>query len=106
MKTKQSISSQGMGLIIFFLGIGLIILTFYFAYSVFTEPGALKRFAELAPKSKSEIIESITKMASYLVAAILLWIMGSISSRIAEKGLEMYQTPQNKKSNIEKARRK
>lgn len=89
---KEKIS-LGTGLGVFFLGVGLLLLTFYIAYTVFTNPGSLAGFAELAPDvggGAGQAIGPVVEMISYVVAALLLWVMGSVSGRIAKHGIYMY----------------
>jgi len=89
---EDSFIKSNLGLMVFFIGIGLLILTFYFTYSVFVNPGLVSGFANLAPSvdgELGEILEPVLKMASYLIPVFLLWVMGSISGRIASKGLSM-----------------
>ncbi|KXA95266.1 hypothetical protein AKJ37_00410 [candidate division MSBL1 archaeon SCGC-AAA259I09] len=84
------------GLVVFFLGVGLLLLTFYIVYSVFMHPGALKGFAELAPEMKgegaAELINPMVEVMVYVIAALLLWVMGSVGGRIAKHGLDMYRS--------------
>lgn len=83
------------GLAVFFLGVGLLAFTFYMAYTAFTNPSILSNFAELAPKVEgkaSEIIGPIVEIIPYLIAALLLWVMGSISGRIAKHGLSLFSS--------------
>ncbi|PTD93883.1 hypothetical protein C9439_05430 [archaeon SCG-AAA382B04] len=85
----------GSGVVIFFLGIILLLFTFYVVYSVFTNPEALSGFQALAPQVGGElgqVIGPVVNVMTYLVAALLLWVMGSISGRITKYGISMYKT--------------
>lgn len=91
-------------LAVLLLGIALLVFIFYIAYSVFTNPGTLEGFAELVPEIDpiefgpegeeleiGNVVEPILEMLSYVVAAILLWVMGSIGGRITKYGVSMYK---------------
>lgn len=87
--------SLGSGLGVFLLGIILLLFTFYIAYSVFTNPETLTGFQVLIPEMSGEagqVIGPIVEIMSYVVAGILLWVMGSISGRIAKYGITMFKT--------------
>lgn len=86
--------SLGTGLGVFLIGIILLLFTFYTAYSVFTNPETLTGFQVLIPEMSgeaSQVIGPIVKIMSYIVAGILLWVMGSISGRIAKYGITMFK---------------
>lgn len=86
------------------MGIALLVLTFYIAINVFLNPGTLKGFTELVPdiehidfgsENEAELegaFESLLKMMSYGIAALLLWVMGSIGGRITKHGVDMYKS--------------
>lgn len=87
-KVEKMISLSGLA--VFFLGIALLVLIFFIAYALFTDPDKLGPFANLIPDSDVEY-ESALKAFGYLVAIGLLWVMGSIAARIAKHGIEMYK---------------
>jgi len=89
-----------LGLAVLILGLGLLLLTFFTAYSFISNPESLTKFAALAPEVSGEmgsIISPVLEIVSYLVAAILLWVMGSISGRVMKHGLEMFESGKENK---------
>ena len=87
------------GLIVFFLGIGLLCLTFFLAFVTFIDPSKISPFKELIPNSVEGETESLVEVLVYLIAVIILWVMGSIGGRIAKTGLEMYKMHKLKEKN-------
>ena len=79
------------GLAMFFLGIGLLCLTFFLAYSAFADPSGLVRFEGLIPISGDEFAKAL-KVLAYFVAIGLLWVMGSVAGRIATHGMRMFRS--------------
>lgn len=79
----------GIGLGVFFLGVGLLIFAFYLAYQAFTDPNILGGFARFV---RMPAEAQITNAAIYILAALLLWVMGSVGGRIAKHGLNMYMS--------------
>lgn len=79
------------GLVVFFLGIALLILTFVFALLAFLNPERIEAFTDLIPGSEGEF-EGAIKAIGYLVAIALLWVMGSIAGRIVGHGIQMFKS--------------
>lgn len=94
MADENRLTRDVIGLAVFFLGVALLILTFYTAYSVFTNPETLKGFAALGPEVEGgeigKLIGPVVEMMSYVIAGLLLWVMGSVGGRIAKHGMKMY----------------
>lgn len=99
---RESRTEAIAGLIVFALGIGLLCLTFYLAFTSFVEPEKLFPFGELISgfqvegaegleRALAEALGNLIKLSGYIVAALLLWIMGSIGGKIAKIGIEMYK---------------
>jgi hypothetical protein len=76
------------GLITFSLGIGLLCFTFYVALITFNSPEKIAPFGQLIPNSSE--FGGITKVGGYLIAFLLLWIMGSVAGKITKYGIELY----------------
>ncbi len=79
------------GLVVFFLGIALLILTFVFTLLAFLNPERIEAFIDLIPGSGGEY-EGAVKAIGYLVAVALLWVMGSVAGRIVGHGIQMYRS--------------
>ena len=78
------------GLLVFFVGIGLLIFTFVLAYLAFSNPDRIKAFTDLIPGSGGEF-EGAVKAIGYVVAIGLLWVMGSLAGRIVGHGIGMFK---------------
>jgi hypothetical protein len=89
------------GLIIFFVGVGLMLFTFYMGYTFITNPDGLAGFAKLVPPSKVEVsaggmpilgLEELVgaRMFVYLIPTSLILAMGYVASRISAVGVQMY----------------
>ncbi len=90
------------GLVVLLLGLGLLILTFFTAYSFISNPESLTKFADIAPEVSGElgsIISPILEIVSYLVAAILLWVMGSVGGRVTKHGLKIFESKSDDEEN-------
>ena len=79
------------GLVVFFLGIALLIVTFVFALLAFLSPERIEAFTDLIPASEGEF-EGAIKAIGYLVAVGLLWVMGSLARRVAAHGIQMFKS--------------
>lgn len=78
------------GFALFLLGAGLLIFTFFTAYRVFSNPDSLGGFAQLVSPSGDQGVGKILKIAVYPIAGLLLWVMGSVSGRLAKHGYKLY----------------
>lgn len=79
------------GLVVFFLGIALIVVTFVFALLAFLNPERIQAFTNLIPASEGEF-EGAIKAIGYVVAVGLLWVMGSLAGRMAGHGIQMFKS--------------
>lgn len=79
------------GLVVFFVGIVLLILTFVYAILAFLNPERIQAFTDLIPASEGEF-EGAIKAIGYLVAIALLWVMGSIGGRLTAHGIQMFKS--------------
>jgi hypothetical protein len=89
------------GLIMFFMGVGLMLFTFYTGYTFIMNPDGLAGFAALVPPSKVEVsaggmpilgLEELVgaRMFVYLIPTSLIFAMGYVASRISAVGIQMY----------------
>jgi hypothetical protein len=95
------------GLIIFFMGVGLMLFTFYTGYTFIMNPDSLTGFAKLVPPSKVEVsaggmpipgLEELigaTRMFAYLIPTSLILAMGYVASKISAAGIQMYRKISN-----------
>ena len=88
------------GLVVFFVGIALLILTFVFAALAFANPDRIADFKNLIPNSGGEF-EGLFKAVGYLIAIGLLYVMGFIGGKIAGHGIGMYRTRPSTESDKE-----
>lgn len=84
------------GLVIFFLGIGLLCFTFFLAFIAFIDPGRLFSFGELIPISGEGQFGGLFKVGGYIIAVLLLWIMASIGGKVTRIGMDMYRLKEKK----------
>lgn len=96
---KDTNKNSGYGLL--GLGLGILVLTFVFALYTFLNPGSISQFSELVPDepSNGEIVKGVWQGVSvliYVIAALLLWIMASVGSRITKHGISLIRSPEKK----------
>lgn len=81
------------GIVVFFLGIGLLCLTFFVAYSAFTNPSGLARFKELISISgDGGDVTTVLEILPYFIAIGLLLVMGYIAGKITANGIKMFKS--------------
>ncbi len=85
MKKTSTIS----GLVVFFVGIGLLFFTFVVAYLAFADPDKLVHFTNLIPNSGGQY-EGLVKALGYIVAIGLLLVMVLVGGKITKLGIDMY----------------
>jgi hypothetical protein len=78
------------GLVVFFVGIALLILTFVLSLLAFINPERIEAFIDLIPGSDGEYGNAVKAMG-YLVAIGLLLVMGSVAGRIVGHGIGMFK---------------
>ena len=81
------------GLAILCAGVILLILVFYLAYQLFQDP-TLLTFAEVpqTPSGEPDISQFFTNIIYTSISLVALAIMGSVSGRIASKGIELFKS--------------
>jgi len=90
MNLKNEKVKNSIGLFLLLLGAALLILTFFTTYRVFVTPASLEGFAQLVTPSDGQGVGKILKVAVYPTAGLLLWVMGSVSTRLANLGYKIY----------------
>ena len=88
------------GLVVFFLGIALLIITFVLALMAFMNPERIQAFSDLIPASEGDF-EGAIKAMGYIVAIGLLWVMGSVAGRIVGHGIRMFKSKPSSESDSE-----
>lgn len=86
----EKTNKNRIGVAIFSLGLILLLFTFYTAFSVFTNPSALEGFSQIIPETEGGLLGGVFNIVVYVIGALLLWVMGSISGRIAKHGIKIY----------------
>lgn len=82
------------GIITFFIGIALLILTFYAGFILLLDPNKLLAFADLIPileAPEGEIFAIFARVNVYIIPIILLFVLGYISSKITAHGIQLYR---------------
>ena len=78
------------GLVVFFVGIVLLIVTFIVALLAFISPGRVGGFGDLIPAPEGDW-EGVVVALGYLVAVALLVVLGSVAGKIAAMGIRMFK---------------
>ena len=86
MARKASIS----GLVVFFSGIVLLVVTFIVALLAFINPDRVGGFGDLVPAPEGDW-EGVVKALGYLVAIGLLMVLGCVAGRITELGIRIFK---------------
>lgn len=74
-----------LGFVAFLGGIGLLVLTFQFAYEMFRVPA--DHALGVAPGKTLQIAEVVASFIGVLVRILLLLVMGLVGSLIANRGI-------------------
>ncbi|GEM_PF-1914041 len=89
--------NQIIGYVFLALGIALLVTTFALAMYAFISPEFIEEFQELVPPANGEeiieAVEQIMYILIFVIAAILLWVMGSIGGKITLYSLKLIRTP-------------
>jgi hypothetical protein len=96
MARKASIS----GLVVFFVGIALLVVTFVVALLAFINPDRVGGFGDLIPAPEGEWEGAVTALG-YLVAIGLLMVLGYVAGRIAGLGIRMFKAQPSSETNEE-----
>jgi hypothetical protein len=78
------------GLVVFFVGIALMLVTFILALLAFINPDRVGDFGKLIPAPEGDW-EGVVKALGYAVAIGLLMVLGSVAGRIAALGIRMFK---------------
>jgi len=83
------------GLIVFFIGICLLIFTFFTGYTFVTNPSSLRSFGELIPDSAAGSVGSlgaVIRIPAYLIPVTFLFALGYVAAKISAQGIQMFRT--------------
>lgn len=85
MRTGTDRAGRGAGIVVFFVGAGLLLVVFFLAYTELIASGALAAAPAAAPPPAANV--------ALLVATkgLFLFVMGFAASAIANKGIGLYQ---------------
>lgn len=103
--------NQIVGYVFLALGIALLVVTFALAMYAFISPDFIEEFTELVPPANgegiSEAVEQVMYILIFVIAVILLWVMGSIGGKITLYSLKLIRTPDfSKKKSSSSSKRK
>ena len=96
MARKASIS----GLVVFFVGIVLLVVTFIVALVAFINPDSVGGFGDLIPAPEGDW-EGAVKALGYLVAIGLLMVLGYVAGKTAALGIRMFKAQPSSESDQE-----
>lgn len=80
-------SNRTIGLALLATGVGMLVGTFGLGVLAFLEPQILADFSVLFPESRG-----LLRVATYIVAIALLWVLGSTASKALSHGLALVQS--------------
>jgi len=91
-------NNKNLGYVLLAIGVALMLLTFFLAFNAFRNPESLEGFAELLPSTSNgeDVAEAMAQIVSvliYIVAALLLWVMGSIGGKILIHSIKLVRSP-------------
>ncbi len=86
----NNIQKIGYGLL--FLGIVLLLITFYMAVNTFLNPEFIQGFSDLLPQTGESGIGNIVHALIYFVPGIILWVMGGIAGRFLKHGIVLIRS--------------
>ncbi len=90
--------NKNLGYVLLAIGVALMLLTFFLAFNAFRNPESLEEFAELVPGTTNgeDLAEATAQLVSvliYIVAALLLWVMGSIGGKVLKYSIKLVRSP-------------
>ncbi|HSI73232.1 MAG TPA: hypothetical protein VK934_08640 [Fimbriimonas sp.] len=88
MRGRRDALGSVLGLAVFFVGVGLLLLTFKLAYDMFSVDPS--KALNLVDKNTIEIGTVGSTLTGLLIKVLLLIVMGLVSSLMASKGVQMY----------------
>lgn len=97
MQASDSLDKAGAisGIIVFFLGIFLLIFTFYIGLTLLLDPNKLTAFTTLLPSSGAQgnwLLSMVLHGVAYSIPILLLFVLGYIASKVVTYGIQMYKT--------------
>ncbi len=83
------------------LGLAILVLIFVVTLNTFLNPESIDQFSKLVPDEPSDrdIVVAVWQFVSiliYVVAALLLWVMASVGSRISKQGIKLIRSYKKK----------
>lgn len=88
------------GLVVFFLGIVLLLVTFVVALAAFLNPDWVSNFGKLIPAPEGDW-EGAVKALGYAVAIGLLMVLGSVGGKVAAMGIRMFKARPSSETDLE-----
>jgi hypothetical protein len=92
---RSDLIGRIIGMLVFLVGVGLLMLVFYIAYGLFTKPAAQALGLILTgdPKKDAVTLNYVNlgvQFGTLLIRLLCLFIMSIASSLIANKGINLY----------------
>ncbi len=87
-RPHRDILGSLMGILVFLGGVGLLVLTFKLAYSLYNIPPA--QALKLNGSKAIDFASTGSSLVGILIKTILLMIMGFVSSLVAKRGIHLY----------------
>ena len=77
-----------LGLAVFLLGVGLLLLTFKLAYNMFSVPPG--QALQLTPNQEIQVATVAPTLTGLVLRVFLLLVMGVVGSLVANRGVHLY----------------
>jgi hypothetical protein len=87
-RPKRDVTGALVGMLVFFGGIALLVITFRLAYGMFTVP--TDRALGLQPNQPVQLEDAGQRLVGVLIRILLLIVMAGVGSAIATRGIKLY----------------
>lgn len=87
-RPRRDVTSALVGMLVFFGGIALLVITFQQAYAMFTIP--TDRALGLQPNQPVQLEDAGQRLVGVLIRVLLLVVMAGVGSAIATRGIKLY----------------
>lgn len=87
-RPKRDVAGALVGMLVFFGGIALLVITFRLAYGMFTVP--TDQALGLQPNQPVQLEDAGQRLVGVLIRILLLIVMAGVGSAIATRGIKLY----------------